>query len=105
MIVEAQTKHGWGRSAVEQLSVDLKKAFGGTIGFSRQNLWYMRPFYLEYKDHPNLQQLVGETPHLYGLVSWGKVTPHLDVIRPMYRRFTLPITIKLALSSIISLGG
>ncbi|MFZ2315764.1 MAG: DUF1016 N-terminal domain-containing protein [Gammaproteobacteria bacterium] len=38
MIVEAQTKHGWGRSVVEQLSVDLKKAFGGTIGFSPQNL-------------------------------------------------------------------
>ncbi|MHB1221249.1 MAG: DUF1016 N-terminal domain-containing protein, partial [Gammaproteobacteria bacterium] len=73
MIVEAQTKHGWGRSVVEQLSVDLKKAFGGTIGFSPQNLWYMRQFSREYKDHPNLQQLVGEIPWGQNLAILSKV--------------------------------
>ncbi|PIQ44080.1 MAG: hypothetical protein COV52_02230 [Gammaproteobacteria bacterium CG11_big_fil_rev_8_21_14_0_20_46_22] len=65
-IVKAQEQHGWGRSVVEQLAVDIKKSFKGTTkGFSPQNLWYMRQFYLEYKDYPNLQQVVGEIP-------WGQ---------------------------------
>ena len=65
-IVKAQEKHGWGKSVIEQLSSDLKKIFvGTTAGFSPQNLWYMRQFYMEYKDHPNLQQLVGE-------IAWGQ---------------------------------
>ena len=34
----------------------------GTSGFSSQNLWYMRQFYLEYREYPNLQQVVGEIP-------------------------------------------
>lgn len=47
-IVKAQEQHGWGRSVVEQLAVDIKKSFKGTTkGFSPQNLWYMRQFYLE----------------------------------------------------------
>src|SRR3990167_9783095 len=72
-IVEAQDKYGWGKSVVEQLSVDLKKIFGGTTGFSPQNLWYMRQLYLEYKDHPNLQQLVGEIPWGQNLLILSKV--------------------------------
>ncbi len=65
-IVKAQEKYGWGKSVVEQLSSDLKKNFAGiTAGFSPQNLWYMRQFHLEYRDHPNLQQLVGE-------IAWGQ---------------------------------
>ncbi len=63
-IVLAQEQHGWGKSVVEKLSKDLRRAFGGTLGFSTQNLWYMRQFYLEYKDLPNLQRLVGD-------LSWG----------------------------------
>jgi len=34
----------------------------GTSGFSSQNLWYMRQFYLEYREYPNFQQVVGEIP-------------------------------------------
>src|SRR3990167_1800171 len=65
-IVKTQEKHGWGKSVIEQLSLDLKKIFvGTTAGFSPQNLWYMPQFYLEYKDHPNLQRLVGE-------IAWGQ---------------------------------
>ena len=50
MIVENQTQYGWGKSIVENLSTDLKKEFPGNSGFSVQNLWYMRQFYIEYKD-------------------------------------------------------
>ena len=45
-IIKNQNKHSWGKGVVEQLSKDLKKIFGGKIGFSPQNLWYMRQFYL-----------------------------------------------------------
>jgi predicted nuclease of restriction endonuclease-like (RecB) superfamily len=72
-IVAAQEKHGWGKSVVEQLSKDLKQTFNGSFGFSPQNLWYMRQFYLEYKEHPNLQQLVGEIPWGQNLVIMSKI--------------------------------
>lgn len=72
-IVESQEKFGWGKSIVEKLSIDLKKTFGGTTGFSPQNLWYMRQFFLAYRDHPNLQQLVGEIPWGQNLLILSKV--------------------------------
>ena len=64
-IVERQEKFGWSKSVIEKLSEDLKREFSGTRGYSTQNLWYMRQFYLEYRDFLTLQQLVGEIP-------WGQ---------------------------------
>lgn len=65
MIVERQEKEGWGKSVVERLSEDLQKEFSGIKGFSVQNLWYMRQFYLTYRGNEKLQPLVGE-------ISWSK---------------------------------
>ena len=65
MIVERQQKYGWGKSIVENLSNDLQKEYTGIKGFSSQNLWYMRQFFLEYNGKENLQPLVGE-------ISWSK---------------------------------
>ncbi len=59
-IVEKQQRYSWGDSVVEKLSIDLKKEFGETIGFSTRNLWEMRKFYLQYKNDAILQQLVAE---------------------------------------------
>jgi predicted nuclease of restriction endonuclease-like (RecB) superfamily len=64
---------GWGRSVVEQLSLDLRQTFSGRAGFSAQNLWDMRQFYLEYRDGENLQQIVGEIPWGQNLVILSKV--------------------------------
>ena len=72
-IVERQEKFGWGRSVVEKLSNDLRKEFSATKGYSAQNLWYMRQFYLEYRDFPNLQQLVGEIPWGQNLVMLSRI--------------------------------
>lgn len=72
-IVERQEKFGWGKSIVEKLSNDLRKEFSGTKGYSVQNLWYMRQFYLEYKDFPNLQQVVGEIPWGQNLVIMSHI--------------------------------
>ena len=62
IIVDRQQKHGWGASVVETLSNDIKKEFEGKDGFSSNNLWRMRNFYLTYKDNPKLAQLVQEIP-------------------------------------------
>jgi len=64
-IVFRQETSGWGKAIVERLSEDLQKEYPGVSGYSSQNLWYMRQFYLEYRDSPNLQRLVGEIP-------WGQ---------------------------------
>ena len=72
-IVQNQEKYGWGKSIVERLSKDLRAVFGGKFGFSPQNLWYMRQFYLEYKDKPNLQRLVGEIPWSHNLLVMSRV--------------------------------
>jgi len=45
-IVERQKTLGWGNSIIETLAKDLQKAFPGTSGFSAQNLWRMRQFYI-----------------------------------------------------------
>ncbi|MDF1678057.1 MAG: PDDEXK nuclease domain-containing protein [Legionellaceae bacterium] len=73
-IVSHQEKYGWGKSVVERLSKNLKSAFpDAKFGFSPQNLWYMRQFYLEYRDKQNLQQLVGEIPWSQNLLIMSKV--------------------------------
>jgi len=65
LIAERQNREGWGKSVVERLANDLQNEFPGVKGFSVQNLWYMRQFYLEYCDNEKLQPLVGE-------ISWSK---------------------------------
>jgi len=49
-IVFRQEEFGWGKSVVQNLSVELQKEFVGIKGFSVQNLWNMRQFYLEYHE-------------------------------------------------------
>jgi predicted nuclease of restriction endonuclease-like (RecB) superfamily len=65
LIAKRQKSEGWGKSVVMRLAVDLQQEFPGIKGFSVQNLWYMRQFYLEYCGKEKLQPLVGE-------ISWSK---------------------------------
>ncbi|MCP4461150.1 MAG: DUF1016 domain-containing protein [Cytophagales bacterium] len=69
-IVQRQQEYSWGKSVVENLALDLQNEFPGVRGYSVQNLWYMRQFYVEYEGNENLQLLVGE-------ISWSK---HLVII-------------------------
>lgn len=64
-IYKQQQEKGWGKSIVEILAKELKKDFPDVTGFSARNLWYMRNFYVEYKDVEILQPLVAE-------ISWTK---------------------------------
>lgn len=85
-IAQRQEQEGWGKSVVEQLSRDLCQEFPGQQGFSMQNLWYMRQFFLEYQAEPNLQQLVGEIPWGQNLLIMAKVKD--SAARAYYLRMT-----------------
>ena len=71
-IVNKQEALGWGKSIVEQMSKDLIDEFGERSGYSTQNLWYMRQFYLAYINKSNLQQLVGEIPWGQNILIFSK---------------------------------
>lgn len=86
MIVNRQKKYRWGKSVVENLAKDLQKEFPGIRGYSTQNLWYMRQFYLEYVHNKNLQPLVGEIGWAHNLVIMGKIKDLMH--REFYIRMT-----------------
>lgn len=77
-IVEKQDILGWGKSVVKSLSEELQKEFVGIKGFSMQNLWNMRQFYLEYKDDEKLQPLVGEISWTKNVVIFQKSKENLE---------------------------
>ena len=86
MIVERQEQAGWGKSVVERLSQDLRREFPGVAGFSVHNLWYMRQFHMEYREHEKLQPLVGEVAWAHNLVIMSKCKDPLE--REFYLRTT-----------------
>jgi predicted nuclease of restriction endonuclease-like (RecB) superfamily len=86
MIVERQEADGWGKSVVDRLSTDLRGEFPGVRGFSAQNLWYMRQFYLEYHGNERLQPLVGEIAWAHNLAIMSKCKDLLE--REFYIRMT-----------------
>ncbi len=86
MIVEKQKEFGWGKSIVENLAKDLQKEYPGMRGFSVQNIWYMRQFYVNYKDNTKLQPLVGEISWVKNVIIMGKCKD--DSEREFYIRMT-----------------
>lgn len=86
MIVEKQEQKGWGKSIVEILSQDLQKEFAGTQGYSARNLWYMRTFYLTYKDNTKLQPMVAEIGWTHNVVIMEKCKD--DLQKEFYIRST-----------------
>ena len=86
MIVERQEQAGWGKGVVERPSQDLRREFPGVAGFSVQNLWYMRQFHMEYREHEKLQPLVGEVAWAHNLVIMSKCKDPLE--REFYLRMT-----------------
>lgn len=65
IIVEKQeSDNTWGKSVVKKIAKDLQQEFQGTRGFSSQNLWNMRNYYLAYRGNKKLQTLSRE-------ISWS----------------------------------
>ena len=81
-----QEELGWGKSVVETLARDLQAEFPGRNGFSAQNLWFMRQFYSEYVDKPNLQPLVREISWTKNLIIFSRCKDDLE--REFYLRAT-----------------
>jgi predicted nuclease of restriction endonuclease-like (RecB) superfamily len=66
-IVDKQARLGWGEAVVEKLAEDLQKEFVGLKGFSVQNLWRMKQFYLAYCTDEKLSALLRELPWTHNL--------------------------------------
>ncbi|MBN1339801.1 MAG: DUF1016 family protein [Bacteroidales bacterium] len=79
LIITRQEKFGWGKSIVEKLSADLKKQLPSALGYSPQNLWYMRQFHNEYKDDPALLALTQKVP-------WGQNIQIMSKIKSKEQR-------------------
>ena len=91
-IVKKQEQFGWGKSVVKSLSQELQKEFTGMKGFSVQNLWNMRQFYLEYYKNEKLQPLVGEISWTKNVIIFQKCKDDLE------REFYIKTTIKFGMT-------
>ena len=78
MIVERQTDAEHGSAIVEQLSNDLRAEFPGISGFSRRNVFYMREFYLIYRDDTRVQPLVAQIGWTHNLVIFQRCKDSLE---------------------------
>lgn len=66
MIVREQETKGWGSAVVERLAVDLKLEFPDMGGFARPQLFFMRQFFIFYREaDEKVLQVVRQIP-------WGR---------------------------------
>lgn len=74
-IVSRQKVEGWGKAVIERLAGDIQREFPGIEGFSANNIWRMRAFYLAYAgDAEKLAQPVQELdapPDVLLSLPWG----------------------------------
>lgn len=56
-LVQKKAEERWGAGVVEQVSLDLKREFPNTDGFSTSNLWLMKQWYLYYTSQSSAQKL------------------------------------------------
>ena len=86
IVVEKQKKHGWGKSIVENLAKDLQIEFPGMKGFSKDNIWRMRKFYIHYNSNQKLAPLVQEIGWAHNIVIMETCKDDLE--REFYIRMT-----------------
>ncbi len=76
-IVERQETAKWGSKIIDQIGEDLQNEFPGISGFSRENIYRMRAFFLTYSNPVGIvsqavTQLKSRTPPLQMLqIPWG----------------------------------
>ncbi len=77
-IIEKQETANWGDALIEQLSKDLCSEFPYMKGFSKTNLFYIRRWYLFYKEgFEKLPQLVAQLANNNQLLSSTEILPQL----------------------------
>jgi predicted nuclease of restriction endonuclease-like (RecB) superfamily len=83
-IVEAQKQSAWGDGFLQQMSVDLQKAFPDIQGFSYRNLRYMKQWYLFWSENSIIwQQAVAkmvQIPWGHNLVILSKIDNHEEAL-------------------------
>lgn len=88
LLVSRQADAAHGSAIAEQLAADLRLEFPGVAGYSRRNIFYMREFYLAYRDLPKVQPLVAQ-------IGW---TQNLTILQrcedPLEREFYIRMTRK-----------
>lgn len=73
MLAERQENAQWGDAIVDRLAADLKTEFPNLTGFSRLNLFFMRRFYLYYKNADEfVLQLVKQIPWGHNILIFRK---------------------------------
>jgi predicted nuclease of restriction endonuclease-like (RecB) superfamily len=87
MISKRQIAGMHGDAVVEQLATDLRMEFPGVGGFSRRNVFYMREFYLAYRDLLKVQPLVAQIGWTHNLIVLQRCSEPLE--REFYIRVTL----------------
>ena len=93
MIATKQSQAQWGDGLINQLALDLKIEFPDLKGFSRENLYYMKRFYLSYnQDVTIMEQLVPqtttrETLQLLSSIPWGHNVVILKKIKDISKAF------------------
>jgi predicted nuclease of restriction endonuclease-like (RecB) superfamily len=85
-IVRRQKMYKWGKSVVEDLATDLQKSFPGVSGYSKDNLWRMRKFYLRYGKNEKLAPLVQDISWSHNVVIMESCKDDLE--REFYIRMT-----------------
>jgi len=86
MIVQRQADAEHGASIADRLSQDLRDEFPGISGFSRRNVFYMREFFLLYRDDERVQPLVAQIGWSHNLVILQRCKDPLE--REFYIRMT-----------------
>lgn len=86
LIVERQQDARHGAAIAERLADDLRVAFPGVGGFSRRNVFYMREFFLLYREDAKVQPLVAQVGWSHNLVILQRCKDALE--REFYLRMT-----------------
>jgi|SRR5690554_377012 len=98
LIVKNQETNNWGKSIVDTLSKDINKQIDGIKGYSPQNLWRMRQFYLEYKNEVELLKLAINIPWGQNLLIMHRIKDREE------RKYYLNATDKLGWSRAVLLN-
>ena len=82
LIVERQQNAKHGAAITERLADDLRAAFPDIRGFSRRNVFYMREFFLLYRDAPKVQPLVAQIGWAHNLLILSRCKRNLPRTLP-----------------------
>jgi len=79
-LVTLHAEERWGEGILNQFSLDMKKSFPGTTGFSVTNLKYIKRWYLFYYERVTIGHQLGDQlkmPEIFGFVPWRH---HVEII-------------------------